>query len=167
MMQFNESSINDLYNSTVRAFPRTTKRQHATQPIVVEELNWMPFLGMKTLFVKSLVRNEDRHYTPIILFKNMAYDGHGAKIKDENGKLVEFSPISVDNTNILIRCNCPDFSYRFNYYNHLDRSLYGPKRKKYESKGFGPPANPLELPGMCKHLIKMMQVMQEYRVFVD
>lgn len=167
MNDINESSVNDLYNSTVAAFPRTTKRQHATQPIVIEELTWTPFLGMKTLFVKSAVRNETRHYNPIILFKNINYNGTGAKIKDNNGQLYEFDPISVENTDIVLRCQCDDFYFRFNYYNHLDHSLYGRKRGAYESKGIGPPANPMELPGMCKHLIKTIQIMQEYRIFVE
>lgn len=166
MEHLNESSISDLYGSTVRAFPRTTRRQYATQPIIVEELSWTPFLGMKTLFVKSAVRNEDRHYAPIILFKNMNYDGRGAKIKDGNGQLYEFDPISLENTDIVLRCNCADFHWRFNYYNHLDHSLYGRKRTKYESLGLGPPANPLELPGMCKHLIKTIQILKEHQIFV-
>lgn len=56
-----------------------------------------------------------------------------------------------------------DFSYRFNYYNYLDGSLYGSKRKKYESQG-GAPANPMEMQGMCKHIIKTMDALRDAEV---
>jgi hypothetical protein len=68
-----ESSFIDLYHNTVRAFPKTTKRQYATQPLEVVEVRFTPYLGMKTLYVKGMIRNEDRHYDSIMLFKAVDY----------------------------------------------------------------------------------------------
>ena len=151
MLQFLESSAEELYQSAVKAFPNTTKRQHAVQPIVIRELRWTPFVGVKTLFLKALAENSDREYEPMVLFKGVNYDGNQVKIIASDQREYSFDKLSLENTDVLVRCNCLDFSFRFNYYNHLDKSLHGPKRKKYESHG-GPPANPLEMPGMCKHL---------------
>lgn len=164
MEQFLETSLNDLYASAVEAFPNTTKRQYATQPIIIEEIRWMPFVGMKTLFVKAEARNEDRHYNPIILFKNVNYGGTGVKLRASDGLDYQFGRLSLESTDVLLRCNCNDFKWRFNYYNWVDKSLYGTKRSKYESLG-GPPANPKHLPGMCKHLMKTTHVLMDAGIF--
>lgn len=165
-MIFNESSLNDLFTSAIRAFPNTTKRQYAVQPIVIETIRWTPFVGMKTLFVKGHARNEDRHYDTIILFKDVDYTNEQVKIKASDGKIYRFAKLSMENTDVLVRCNCQDFKWRFNYYDHLDRSLYGPKRSKYEGIS-GIPANPKKLPGMCKHLMATTKVLNDAGIFLD
>lgn len=164
MFEFLESSAEELYQSAVRAFPNTRMRQHATQPIVIREMRWTPFVGVKTLFIKGLAQNEDREYSPIIVFKNVNYNGKEVKITASDGLQYFFDKLSLENTDVLLRCNCADFFWRFNHYNKLDKSLYGTPRKKYESQG-GPPANPMELPGMCKHLMKMTKVVSEAGIF--
>lgn len=167
MKYLTESSIEELYSSTVRAFPNTTMRQHATQPIVLDSMNLLPFVGMKTLFVKGQARNEDRHYNTILLFKNVDFNKDDVVITGSDGLTYRFGKLSLENTDILTRCNCPDFHWRFNYYNHLDKSLYGNKRTKYENKGIGPPANPKEMPGMCKHLIKTIEILTNSGLFLN
>lgn len=162
---FLESSLQDLYQSTIAAFPHCGLRQHATHPIVIKNLTWVPFLGLKTLFIKSLAQNEEREYNPILLFKNVNYNGNEVLLTASDGKQYNFDRISLENSDVLVRCNCKDFSYRFNFYNHLDKSLYGRKRAKYESKG-GPPANPTMSIGMCKHLIKLSHVLKEADLFL-
>lgn len=164
MNYLKESSLEDLYDSAVRAFPRTTKRQHAVQPVVVEGLRWTPFLGVRTLFIRAEVRNETRHYTPIILFKNVNYDGDEVLITASDGLEYHFDKLSLEGTDALVRCNCKDFYWRFNYYNSEDRSLYGRTRAQYEGSG-GPPANPLKLPGMCKHLMKTVEALTHAGLF--
>lgn len=159
-----ESSLADLYQSAVDAFPRTKMRQYATHPIVVTNLRWVPFVGMRTLFVKGLAQNEGKEYNTIVLLKEINYSGDEITIIASDGKEYSFDKPTLESSDVLLRCNCPDFHWRFNYYNHQDKSLYGSKRGKYESKG-GPPANPMELPGMCKHLMKTVKVLQESGIF--
>ena len=165
MPLFNETSLSELYTSAVAAFPTTKMRQYAVDPIVITHLNWTPYKGMKTLFVKGLAQSEGREYGPIILFKGVNYQVEEIRIAANDGEEFGMRPVSLTENDVLVRCNCPDFSWRFNYYNHLDKSLYGPKRKKYEAKGDGPPANPMEMPGMCKHLMKLVHVLQEAGIF--
>lgn len=160
-----ESSINDLYDKAVAAFPKTTMRQHATHPILIEKIDWTPFLGMNTLFVKGQARNEDRHYTPMILFKGMNYGTGEVNLTASDGQKVSFDKISAESTDALVRCNCDDFKWRFNYYNHLDKSLYGRKRAKYEAKFNPDSANPQKSSGMCKHIMKMMQALEHSNIF--
>lgn len=165
MLNFVESSLQDLYQSTVLAFPKTTLRQHAIDPVVVKKLSWLPFIGLRTLFVKGQAQNEQREYNTILLFKNVNYGKNDVQIVASNGIEYSFGRLSLENTDVLLRCTCPDFRYRFSYYDHLDKSLYGRKSAKYEAKGVGPPANPLKLPGMCKHLIKTAKVLHEAGIF--
>ncbi len=155
-MIFTESTFIDLYASTVQAFPNTRLRQHATQPIVIEAVRWTPFVGLKTLFIKAEARNEDRQYSPMLLFKGVQY-GSGPNQLIADGMKYTLEPIDLEKNDLLLRCNCNDFRFRFNYYDHLAKSLYGRKASKYESKGVGPEANPKKMPGMCKHLIKMIE----------
>lgn len=160
-----ETSIYNLYKSTEKAFPSTTLRQHSTHPVRVESLTWMPFLGVKTLFIKGLIRNENRKYDCIMLFKNINFKQNEGKnlikVKMSNGKEYFVEQINSEKNDVLVRCNCKDFHYRFNYYNHLDHSLYGRKRSKYEAVNRPGTANPEELPGLCKHLIKMAKIIKE------
>lgn len=161
-----ESSFEELYANAIKAFPNTTKRQHVVQPLVVENLRWTPFLGMKTLFIKGHIRNEDRHYDAIILFKNIDYNKKEIKITASDGLIYNFGKLSLENNDVLLRCNCNDFKWRFNFYDHIDKSLYGNKRKKYENLG-GAPANPMKLPGMCKHIMKTAQALKDAGLFND
>jgi len=158
-----ESSINDLYRSTVLAFPHTSKRQYAVDPVEISAITYTPYLGMKTLFVKCIAQNEGREYSPIILIKKVHFLSKGGHVIKTDGQNYFLEQVSLDN-DVLLRCNCKDFSFRFNFYDYVDKSLYGRKRKKYESKG-GPPANPLNMPGMCKHLLKLVSVLKEDGVF--
>ena len=166
-MQLFESSLEDLYRSAVVAFPTTRKRQHSTDLVIIAELRWTPFVGTKTLFTKGLAQSGEsgKEYSPIILFKRVNYGDDSVKIVASDGLEYSFAPLSVENTDVALRCSCKDFYWRFNYYNSLDKSLQGRKRAKYESVRGKIPANPQEMPGMCKHLMKMARVLQEARVF--
>jgi hypothetical protein len=108
---------------------------------------------MKTLLVRATATNEGRVYAPVILFKRVSFANEGFSfVAHDDEKQYHVSPREYD---VLVRCDCNDFHWRFNYYNHLESSLQGAVRKEY--KGSGVPANPLEMPGMCKHLMKMME----------
>ena len=48
-----ESSLQNLYTSTVKAFPKTTRRQYAIDPINIAEVKWTPFLGVHTVHNKN------------------------------------------------------------------------------------------------------------------
>ena len=163
MQSYLESTLGELYQSAVNAFPHTTRRQHATDPIEIDRLQVVPFLGVRTLFLKTRAINEGREYGPLILFKNIQYQdepGIGVlSLRGSDGKSYHFERPKVDWSDALLRCNCKDFHWRFNYFDHLDQSLYGRKRGLYKAKQNPGAANPMQMPGMCKHLMKMMEVL--------
>ncbi len=167
LTRLDEISLDDLYQSTVAAFPRTKKRQHATGPVQIVELAWTPYLGVKTLFIKGTAESGEsgKVYHPLVLFKNVRYHERVVRGRVEivanDGRNYVLEKLSYSENGVLLRCDCSDFKWRFNYYDHLDKSLYGSKKRRYESKEGGPPANPKEMPGMCKHLIKLVQSLDQ------
>lgn len=160
-----ENNIQDLYLSTVKAFPHTTKRQHAIDPINITNITLTPYLGVKTLFAKSIAESDSgKLYQPMILFKQVIYNPTKnvklIEIAANDGRMYNLKQIDEKN-DVLVRCNCQDFTWRFNFFDHTDRSLYGKVRKKYEATINPGSSNPLELPGLCKHLIKMTVALRQ------
>ena len=166
MKNLYESSLSILYKNTVEAFPKTTKRQHAVDPIEIENLYWVPYQGVKTLFVKAEVRNESRHYKTIILFKNVDYNKNEVYINANDNKIYKFGKLSLEHNDVLLRCNCPDFNWRFNYFNYLDKSLYGTKRSEHQNKT-GILANPMEMSGVCKHILATVRELNNLEIFLN
>ena len=168
-----ESNLGELYDDTVRAFPRTTKRQHSIDEIEIVGLSCLPYLGVRTLFVKGTAKNEGngKEYKPIILFKNVRYKESNdsrlwAEIVASDGRKYFFEKLS-DRNDVVLRCNCMDFHWRWNHTDYIDKSLYGSVRKKYEAKERPGSSNPLGLPGMCKHLIKLAKSLNEARILEE
>lgn len=158
-----ETSFYDLYKNIEFGFPNTQYRQHATHPISIKSINYLPFIGVKTLFIKAIAENNSKQYSPMVLFKRVNFsinESKNSSIIDSNGKKYYFEQLSLKDTNLLVRCNCGDFKYRFSYYNHKDKSLYGKVVPKYESLGLRGPINPKEVSGFCKHCIKLFEVLE-------
>lgn len=160
-----ETSLSDLYLNAVRAFPTTSRRQNSTDEVKIEHLEWVPFRGMRTLFVKGLAKRGGSKNECIMLFKNIKYSkekGRGlVELNASNGETVFLEPLSSDATDVLVRCTCKDFHWRMTHFNKMDGSLFGRDRKKYEALYRPGSSNPMGLAGMCKHLMKMSKVLSE------
>jgi hypothetical protein len=168
-----ESTALELYKSTVEAFPRTTRRQNSIDMIKIIEMSYLPYLGMRTLFVKGLAKNieNQREYKTILLFKNVVYsksEGRNTvKFIGSDRKKYLIETLNADKHDVLVRCDCPDFFWRFNHYNSLDGSLHGRKRRKYESKKTGRSVNESKAPGLCKHLIKTIKAVTDSKIMEE
>lgn len=164
----NEESINQLYRSTVRAFPHTTKRQHATHEVDIKEVKYTPFIGVNTLLVRSTAVNEDRSYNPLILFKKIKFieekDNDLASVWVQ-GKTYYFETPTKRKNDILVRCQCEDLKWRGQHELKVARSLYGNDRKPYVGQGLWE-ANPSGLPIMCKHILKLIEHLEQLGILV-
>lgn len=160
-----ETSLASLYKSAVEAFPTTTKRQFSTHTVKVEKIQWLPFEGLKTLFVKGLLSNEGKKNDCVILFKQVAYrdsEGRGiVPVAASDGRKIWIERLSLGGTDALVRCSCGDFRWRFSHWNGVDKSLYGRGPRKYEALARPGSSNPSESPGLCKHLMKMAKILRE------
>lgn len=159
-----ETSLNGLYSSIVKAFPGTTRRQNSVDEVRIEHLEWVPFRGMRTLFVKGQARRDSSKNECIMVFKDVVYGPPGrgmVELRASNGETVFLEPLSAESSDVLVRCTCGDFHWRMTHFNKVDGSLFGRDRRKYEAKFRPGSSNPTELPGLCKHLMKMSRALAE------
>lgn len=164
-----ESTLGELYASAVEAFPETARRQHSTHTVRVEHVDWVPFKGLGTLFVKGLCNNEGRKNECIVLFKGVRYMEVPARrsvaLRASDGREVNLEALSGDKNEVMVRCSCPDFRWRFSHWDRVDGSLYGRGPRVYHARLRPGSSNPKEMPGMCKHLMKMAKIMADSGVF--
>lgn len=166
-IRLDETTFTQLYNATIKAFPKTKYRQNDIYSIKVRNVKFVPYQGLNTLFISSLTENIEKNteYKTIALIKNINYHklNNPIKIFDEYGKTILLEKPQIKKNDVLIRCNCKDFMWRFNFYNSKDNSLYGRTRKKYESKS-SLSVNPSKSIGVCKHLMKLFEHLLSKRV---
>jgi hypothetical protein len=70
------SNYDQLYTKTVQAFPRTRKRQHATQPIQIVRTDFTPYIGTRNLLVRGQARSgtyTNVYYKPMLFFNEVEY----------------------------------------------------------------------------------------------
>jgi len=157
---YEKSSFSDLEQNIIRAFPTTTKRQHATDLVKVVGHQYTAFPGVNALMVRATTRGSTgRNYNQTIMFANVDYHDEDAEdnvaLKATNQKDYFITPISMGNNKVNVRCNCLDFYYRFALWNFNDGSLFGRKPKAYHRvTDTRPPVNPQKVPGVCKHLLR-------------
>ena len=160
-----ESSLNDLYQSAVDAFPNCRKRQHSIDEITITRLEWVPYRGMRTLFIKGLAQNTSNghEYSPVVVFKGVQYHNEGegnlVEIIDNNGVRHFFEKLSNQDTQILTKCTCKDYEWRFRHKNFEDHSHQGRDRTPYVAL-FNPGIADIA-PGLCKHIMKLAHVLSE------
>lgn len=163
------STIPDLERNIEVGFPRTTKRQHSTDTIRVAQLRIVPYVGTKSIFFKALCLNTDgghKYDTQIFVGGGAQFEtgetDETVKFTASNGNEYNMHPVTLTDQYARVRCNCPDFYYRFAHYDHNDQSLWGPAPPPYQRKTDNrPPVNPDQVPGMCKHLIKTVDALRQ------
>ena len=73
-----------------------------------------------------------------------------------NGNEYHVKSISLATSNVKVSCTCMDFRWRFAMYNNKDKSLLGNPPKSYTNKTKRKPGNPGKVPGVCKHIMKLV-----------
>lgn len=158
-----DSTYPTLRTNIQRAFPDTRKRQHATGEVQIVRKEFVPIQGSHALQVNSQSRSNDgATYQQTVQFTGVNYEPadtpENVTFMGADGADHHVQPITLQQSNVRVRCNCLDFHYRFALWNFNDGSLMGPKPAPYVRKTTTrPPANPLQLPGVCKHIIKLAQ----------
>lgn len=159
-----EISTKELQTSTERAFGDSRELKKAagmsTGPIVYtivdEGSNTNLLCTTKVMNSKSKSTN-----TCTVLIE-------GLKVIDEEGVFlattsggVMIEPLSA-NDDIKVRCTCMDFRFRFADVNANNDGLYGKRPPVYVRKtDTRPPVNPSSAPGLCKHLYKFIDVLED------
>lgn len=160
------SSLDDLESNIERAYPTTTKRQHITNTIQLHDVELIPYIGTKLLHVRSTTTSPNNaSYKQAVQLLGVTFvpepTDTSVAITDYQGNTYHMEPVTLADHNVKVRCNCLDFYHRFASYNKQDKSLAGPPPKPYQRKTTDrPPVNPLRVPGICKHLLKLTDDLQ-------
>lgn len=190
-----ETSLGALFANSLEAFPNSAKKHNALQTVVIKKLVWLPYVGVKTLFVKGLAENVEEHTEnrPVVVFKGVNYvpltgdpvaDTMAISMAKHAGKQLVylgwndkgvdrravFERLSEDGNDVVVMCSCGDYRWRLHWWNWRDGSHFGSKPKKYVKKTDKPPVNPGAggagpLPGICKHIMKLAQVLRQSKLY--
>lgn len=142
----------------------------------------IPFKGMGSVVFhwrhkpSPIKRNKDgslpknvrkpAYYDVYLEFQQVQYAEEGDEIPLDStwaettykGEKYYYEKPSIDRNPIRIRCSCGDWTYRFEKEAYDAHILYGGTYSRYHRKtpapeqGGRPYANPLKVPGMCKHV---------------
>jgi len=83
------------------------------------------------------------------------------------GQKVYIKQLSVADNPVSVRCGCQNFFWMWNWYDFKNKALSGPRVPPYKRKTPPPPEgrafqNPIQVPGLCKHLhgtmLKLVQM---------
>lgn len=164
-----ELSVGDLERDTIRGFPGTTKRQFATQPVRIVEMRLTPYEPSGKLLAEATANNEGRLYNPQILFAEVVYEQEDTPqnitFTGSDNEPHHIQQIQFANNNAQVRCNCLDFHYRFAQYDARNDALYGNPPPPYQRRtDTRPPANPLGVPGICKHVLVLIDELQNVKI---
>lgn len=85
------------------------------------------------------------------------------KVRDAEGKVVYVEKPDLATTKVKVRCTCPDFYFTFAYWNWADKCIFGKKPRPYVKKSNRGPRNPLKIPGVCKHVLNSVFLLQTER----
>lgn len=88
-------------------------------------------------------------------------------VRLKNGTALFAAQIPVSSARVQVRCSCPDFYYRWWYWNNKNKVLTGPPMPPYVRKtAHYPEVNPLHIPGACKHIISLTDRLIAARILV-
>jgi hypothetical protein len=149
-----------------------------------------PWVGMKSLMFKTVVEGETDKYVTSIQFYDIEFNEdktkrctemieiQSARKKKVKGKakgetfILFHEKPSKKNHPVALKCECPDFRFRFEKELFDHDGLIGATFRKYTRKTPPPPegypyANPEELMGFCKHLNSLIANLKDLQKIKD
>lgn len=167
---FETSTLPQLDAKTRQAFPTTSKRHNDVGSVVtLPKTSFTPNVPKQELTVDSRTRsarNGNTHVQRVILYGVNYAQPNTPNTTQLPGQEVSVERIPLTKDNARVFCDCMDFRFRFAHYNHKDDSLAGNPPPPYQRVPGSnrPEANPSHLPGMCKHLMRIVRFLKYKRI---
>jgi uncharacterized surface anchored protein len=145
------------------------KRKENSNKVQVNNLTFIPFPSNNKLKVGSNTTSNNGHdYWTSILFDNIEYleegEPNGFTFTANDGSEYTIARVRP-NVNVKVTCSCLDFHYRFAVWDDKFRALDGNPPPPYIKTSNRPSVNPMQSPGLCKHLIKMVNNLKAQNFF--
>lgn len=166
MEKLNETSTIHQLKSTVNVF-FDTPRDEKSRQVQVSNRIYIPYVDDSQLLVRANTKTNQKTYMTSILFDDVKFVNENRKyaipILTKNNKLF-IMPIKRRKSDVLVSCTCLDFYYMFSVWNHRNNSLYGDAPEPYIKKTNRPLRNPERVPGVCKHILRLSDVLIQERI---
>ena len=172
------NQLNELYETAFAVLKSNAKklpsgnREVDAVPVSILKLEITPSVNSGDLKIEGQARtgDGDTHRT-IVSFENIEYDDENTSsnvtFTGSDGETYNTMPISLSKVNVKVTCECLDFYWRFAKYNAKDGSLHGKAPPPYLKRSARAPANPQNVPGVCKHLIKTVEELKQSGLVVN
>lgn len=166
------STLPQLDAKARQAFPTSRKRHNdVVSVITLPNTVYIPDVPKQELTINSRTRSARTghvHVQRVILY-NVNY----AQLNTPNtvqvpGQQIAVTRIPLTKDTARVNCDCMDFRFRFANNNHNDDSLAGNPPPPYHRVpgSTRPEANPSHLPGMCKHLMRIIRHLKYKRIAI-
>ena len=160
-----ESTIPQLDMKARQAFPNTKKRQNDVGSVrVMPDVFYHPNTNTQELTIDTrTMRNSGNVHNQRIMLYHVNFVNQGSPLGDTGARV---EPVQLTKDSARVSCDCMDFRFRFADNNHQDDSLAGSPPPAYQRVPGSnrPEANPSHLPGMCKHLMRVVQDLRAKRI---
>lgn len=163
------STIPQLDAKARQAFPNTRKRQNDVGSVtVLPGIVYAPNVPKNELTIDTRTRSRsgNAHTQRIILYRVQFGQNGEPNLVPLPDQEVGVQPIKLTAETSRVACSCMDFRFRFAPHNHQDDSLAGDPPPQYQKVPGSnrPEANPSNLPGICKHLMRVVQHLKQQRI---
>lgn len=173
------SDVNNLTQNTNNFLPVSTKRQNATDPISITQMEILPYVGTKTLNIDAIAHSPNTKpaqyrkpgdkaftdYNTKVIFNQVTYEPESTDTNisfvAKDGNEYHMQPIELNTNTVRVNCNCLDFYWRFKSYNAKDQSLAGRAPPPYKPVSNRGPSNIKRVPGLCKHLLQTIEALKQ------
>lgn len=149
------------------------ERTEKSNKVKLDNITYIPMANSGNIKIGSNTTSNNGHdYWSTLLFDNINY------LSDEDPQDAQaFTFTGTDNTeykiqrvprnaNVKVNCSCLDFHYRFAVWDNKFKALDGTPPPPYVKTTNRPSVNPMQSPGLCKHLIKLMSDLKSQNFFV-
>lgn len=133
---------------------------NASQAARISHLDLRYNKNFKTLTFYGEVRSTNGFagHSVMLVFKNVKRED--GLTKEELAAGYQPKP-SLSKHEVMMRCSCASYRFRFDYANRSHGVGTGAKFKIYHKKTNRKPNNPYNLPGFCKHALEFVTYLQQ------
>lgn len=148
---------------------RVRTRQYPINKIGGFNFKYVP--STKQLYIEALARSAGDPSSPIPYKMHMVFnqvsssdfesDQHPFKFSRDGIHIERYLSFPGVNNDVLVRCQCQDFYFMWQWWDRKNKSLLGPHKNYVRKTDNRPPVNPDQAPGLCKHLLGMTNLLMQ------
>lgn len=163
-----ELSYFDLEGRTNSSMGQSRKTN--SMNVKIQNLTFIPMAANGNLKIGANTTTNNKHdYWTTILLDNVHYleepEPNSFEFTSNDGSTYYIDRVTRS-SNVKVNCSCLDFHYRFSVWDNRFKALDGNPPPPYIRKTQNrPPVNPMQSPGLCKHIIGLVNDLRAQNLF--